>query len=212
MRILAHRGLWHTKNEQNTLLSFEKSLKAGFGIETDLRDTGGGGVKLCHDAFITDAPSLDEFFVLCKTYPQNYPLALNVKADGLQNAVKKLIEKYQIQNYFFFDMSVPDALYYLKMGLKVFTRQSEYEKEPSFYSEACGVWLDEFLGHWIDEKTILKHLENKKQVAIVSPDLHKREFLKEWEHYRDLIAKHKLWGQIMLCTDRVLEAQEFFNV
>ena len=35
-------------------------------------------------------------------------------------------------------MSVPDGLGYLKQNMKAFTRESEYEKVPSFYDEACG--------------------------------------------------------------------------
>ncbi|HEC1569936.1 TPA: hypothetical protein R1X71_000931 [Campylobacter upsaliensis] len=41
MQILAHRGFWREKNEQNTLASLAKAFEMGFGIETDLRDGGG---------------------------------------------------------------------------------------------------------------------------------------------------------------------------
>ncbi|EOW0926690.1 hypothetical protein ACN2DH_001486 [Campylobacter upsaliensis] len=42
IEILAHRGFWREKNEQNTLASLAKAFDMGFGIETDLRDGGGG--------------------------------------------------------------------------------------------------------------------------------------------------------------------------
>ncbi|MDN2816508.1 hypothetical protein PAJ50_08790, partial [Campylobacter jejuni] len=84
----------------------------------------------------------------------NLPLAVNIKADGRQIPLKKLIQKYKITNYFVFDMSVPDALLYIDLNFNVFTRQSEYEKEPSFSDKACGIWMDEFYSHWIDKNTI----------------------------------------------------------
>ncbi|EIO3772613.1 hypothetical protein ACHEIS_000356 [Campylobacter upsaliensis] len=53
MQILAHRGFWREKNEQNTLASLAKAFEMGFGIETDLRDGGGGGnLLLSHDIAI----------------------------------------------------------------------------------------------------------------------------------------------------------------
>ncbi|EHZ0305119.1 hypothetical protein K4888_001154 [Campylobacter upsaliensis] len=51
MQILAHRGFWREKKEQNSLASLAKAFEMGFGIETDLRD-GGGNLLLSHDIAI----------------------------------------------------------------------------------------------------------------------------------------------------------------
>lgn len=83
-------------------------------------------------------------------------------------------------------MSVPDALLYIDLNFNVFTRQSEYEKEPSFYDKACGVWMDEFYSYWIDKNIIKKHIDNGKLVCIVSPELHKRDYKKEWQEYKQI--------------------------
>ena len=48
-------------------------------------------------------------------------------------------------------------------------------------------------------------LNQDKEVCIVSPDLHKREYKKVWNIYRNI-------NGIMLCTDYPMEAKEFFNV
>ena len=100
--------------------------------------------------------------------------------------------------------------YALKHGLNVFTRQSEYETTPPFYQDAKGVWLDEFHTHWIDEKTIESHLKNNKQICIVSPDLHKRDYTKEWQEYKEIEIRLNN-PNLMLCTDKVAEARRFFN-
>ena len=60
-------------------------------------------------------------------------------------------------------MAVPDALTCIRSGLKSFTRVSEYEKIPSFYEDASGIWIDCFDSDWIQENDVLKHLQNGKK-------------------------------------------------
>ena len=87
----------------------------------------------------------------------------------------ELLGKYGINNYFTFDMSVPQMIEYSEMNIRFFTRQSEYEKNPVMYDQAAGVWIDAFFDDsWITEKLLQDHLTNGKKVCIVSPDLHKR--------------------------------------
>ncbi|MFQ6343008.1 hypothetical protein [Campylobacter sp. VTCC 70190] len=42
MQILSHRGYWKNKEEKNSIVAFERSLTKMYGLETDLRDNGGG--------------------------------------------------------------------------------------------------------------------------------------------------------------------------
>jgi hypothetical protein len=209
MIILSHRGYWKDKDEKNLPISFERSFKLDFGTETDIRDYN-GELVISHDIADENCMSVRDVFEIYNKYDNTLPLALNIKADGLQTKLKEFLEEYNIKNYFVFDMSVPDGLGYLKQNIKAFTRESEYEKVPSFYDEACGVWLDEFQGHWIDKETIEKHVKNNKQICIVSPDLHKREYKKEWQHYKK-IEKELGINNLMICTDFPEEAKEFFD-
>lgn len=209
MLILSHRGYWKEPSEKNSRIAFEQSFSLGFGTETDIRDFN-GKLVISHDMPDASAISVKDFFALYNQYDTTLPLALNIKADGLQVALKKLLNEYSITNYFVFDMSVPDGLGYLKNGINAFTRQSEYELEPSFYHEAQGIWLDEFYTHWISKSTISYHLEQNKQICIVSPDLHKRDYMTEWEHYKQ-IEKELGINNLILCTDYPEIAREFFN-
>jgi hypothetical protein len=209
MNILSHRGYCKDISEKNKLISFERSLSLNFGIETDIRDYK-GELIISHDIADEKSIFVKDFFEIYNKYDNDFPLALNIKADGLQIKLKQLLEEYSIKNYFVFDMSVPDGLGYLKQNIKAFTRESEYEKIPSFYNESCGVWLDEFKGHWIDKETIEKHIKNNKKICIVSPDLHKREYKKEWQHYKEIEKELKV-NNLMICTDYPEEAREFFN-
>ena len=72
------------------------------------------------------------------------------------------------------------------------------------------MWLDEFQGHWINKEVIENHIKNNKQICIVSPDLHKREYKKEWQHYKE-IEKELGIDNLMICTDYPEEAKEFFR-
>ncbi|ECR1906796.1 hypothetical protein FW619_02655 [Campylobacter jejuni] len=210
MKILSHRGYWKNKQEKNSITAFNRSFLNSYGLETDLRDMG-GGIVVSHDMASENCLKLEDFFKLYKKYNTNLPLALNIKADGLQIPLKKLIQKYKITNYFVFDMSVPDALLYIDLNFNVFTRQSEYEKEPSFYDKACGIWMDEFYSHWIDKNTIKKHIDNGKSVCIVSSELHKRDYKKEWQEYKQIEKELHIQEQLMICTDYPDEARRFFN-
>ncbi|MBX7490846.1 hypothetical protein [Helicobacter turcicus] len=210
MTIIAHRGLWGGGVKKNSLTALTKAFEFGFGIETDLRDFD-SKIVISHDMASKKCESIETLFAYYKEHQLNLNLALNIKSDGLQDELLKLLQKYEIVNYFVFDMSIPDALSYLNKGFNTFTRLSEYEKQPCFYEKACGLWLDEFQEHWIDEKTILTHLKANKKICIVCPCLHKRPYLKEWNTYKTLINKHNLKNKIMLCTDEVLKAKEFFN-
>ncbi len=208
MIILSHRGYWKDVNEKNQQVSFERSFSLGFGTETDIRDYK-GELVISHDIADENCISVKEMLEIYNKYNNTLPLALNIKADGLQIKLKELLEEYKITNYFVFDMSVPDGLGYLKQNMKAFTRESEYEKVPSFYDEACGIWLDEFQEHWITKEVIEKHIKNNKQICIVSPDLHKREYKKEWEHYKEIEKKLNI-NNLMICTDYPEEVKEFF--
>jgi glycerophosphoryl diester phosphodiesterase len=209
MIVLSHRGYWKKNIEKNKKEAFERSFSLSFGTETDIRDYN-GELVISHDIANPNCITVKKLFEIYNDIDNTLPLALNIKADGLQAKLKILLKEYRITNYFVFDMSVPDGLQYLKQNIQSFTRQSEYEAVPSFYDDACGVWLDEFEGHWIDKNTIKKHIDNDKNICIVSPDLHKREYKKEWKHYKE-IEKELGIDNLMLCTDYPELAKEFFN-
>lgn len=211
MEILSHRGYWKKESEKNSRIAFERSFDLGFGTETDIRDLD-GTLVISHDAPKRSSQGLltvEDFFMLYKENGKNLPLALNIKSDGLQSALIDLIKEYDILNYFVFDMSIPDTIGYIKNGIKFFTRQSEYEIDPALIDYSDGIWMDEFLGHWINEKVINTHLANNRKVCLVSPELHKREYLKEWDDYKKIeVTADK---NLMLCTDLPEQAKQYFH-
>jgi hypothetical protein len=208
LNIISHRGYWLDPKEKNTKIAFSRALSYGFGIETDFRDLN-GQLVVSHDIPLIGAMDAREFVDLYKACPVNAPLALNIKADGLQELLSQFIQAAGFNNSFVFDMPVPDMRAYIGLKIPIYTRQSEYEVIPVLLSSCQGVWLDAFESTWYDLGAINPILAQGKGVAIVSPELHGRSHLELWQW----LKMNKLHEQslVSLCTDFPLQAQEFFN-
>jgi hypothetical protein len=207
MRILAHRGYWRETREKNTLSAFEHAWARGYGIETDLRDLD-GTIVVCHD--LPDRGALP-FASLLQAYVDHgnaTPLALNIKADGLQQAVAHALRAHHVDDYFVFDMSVPDSLPYLRAGMPVFTRLSEYEPHSRLHDRATGTWLDAFETDWWTLDLIRTLRTQRKTVAIVSPELHGRNHEGTWKKLQELGSEITMG--LLLCTDFPEAAERFF--
>jgi len=195
-------------SEKNTSVAFVRALENGFGIETDFRDLN-GELVISHDLPSQNSMLFYEFVKIYKARYRMGLMALNIKADGLQFLVKKMVKESGMQNYFAFDMSVPDMRGYFSEGIPTFTRLSEHEQNPSFLDKSAGVWLDAFEGEWYDPLIIKDLLKKNKHVAIVSPELHGRPHQNLW----DFLKQNKLHQNslVSICTDFPLDAKEYFN-
>ncbi len=215
MILLAHRGYWRSKAEQNSLAAFRDAFERGYGVELDVRDLA-GQLVISHDPPIQAQLTFDDVLALQAGYPDAPVIAINIKADGLTAAVGEALARHpNARAAFCFDMSVPDALHYLRAGLPAFTRHSEYETVPSFYDRAQGIWLDAFEDPWVGPAQILAHLRAGKRVAIVSPELHRKPHEEAWGLWRSVLAEADLPAglvarQLMLCTDFPDDARAFF--
>ena len=206
IEILAHRGWWDRPEERNTLGALARAFAAGMGVETDLRDRA-GEIVISHDP--PAAGNCQTFRELLELYAragQPGQLALNIKSDGLQSTVKSLLLQFDVKQYFLFDMSIPDALQWLKSDCRIFTRQSEYEPVPALYDRSAGIWIDSFRQDWFESDLINFHLNSGKQVAIVSPEIHGRDPKAIWALLSSLTG-----AGISLCTDRIADARRFFH-
>jgi len=208
MKILSHRGYWKTPPEKNTSAAFVRSFELGFGTETDFRDLA-GRLVVSHDPPSQDALAAEDMLEIYRRYDPSLPLALNIKADGLQHLVVDIVSRFKLRDAFVFDMSIPDTIQWLKTDVPVFTRHSDVEEPPALYAEAAGVWLDAFHSDWWDAADIRRHLDAGKRICIVSPELHRREHRRIWES----LYGSDVWsgGDVMLCTDYPEEAVEVFG-
>jgi hypothetical protein len=211
--ILAHRGWWVNAQQQNTKQGLRRALEAGFGIETDVRDLA-GCIVVSHDPPHPQKVELD-LETLADLYRQigcAGVMALNIKSDGLAEAVRQILHRHLIYNYFVFDMSVPDMRHYLRRDMHVFARWSEYEHSSSLDDRANGLWLDCFEGEFVSESTFANGLDLRKRVALVSPELHSRPHQTAWKAWRNVLRDRKdIWGNVLVCTDFPDAAFDFFQ-
>lgn len=203
MIVLSHRGYWRQVPEKNTLTAFTHSIACGFGTETDIRDSL-GELVISHDMPRGGEMPVADFLALWQAHPE-LPLALNIKADGLAASLRTLLEAAGRDNYFVFDMSIPDMLGCLRQGLKVFARVSDVEPQPACFERVSGIWLDAFQGEWYDLDVIRRFVDQGKQVCVVSPDLHGRDPQALWERLAASDLRH--CREVLVCTDRPEELQ-----
>jgi len=214
--ILAHRGIWDKNIEPNSLGALSNSIKSGFGIETDLRDHE-GRIVISHDMPRTPVllfeDFLDEYCQLIKPSNNQQYLALNIKSDGLQFEIKRILSEFKIDKYFVFDMSIPDTFPYIKNNLNIFLRHSDYEEPSKNFNQYDGIWIDHFERDMFSPKDLDLYLSNEKKICFVSPELHNREYIKYWEMIKRYVNKTKIANKknIMICTDKTQEALEFFK-
>lgn len=209
MQILAHRGFWTQPSEKNTLAAFENAWAYGFGIETDVRCFN-GKLVIAHDIPNGFEMTVEHFFDAYIKKGNDTILALNIKEDGLQDLLQECLVSYHVQHFFVFDMSIPDTLGYLRRSFPLALRLSEYEKKNALYPQVDYIWLDAFKDErWIKLEGLFTLLRDQKKIAIVSPELHKREHLTFWNML-------KIWNihrnsNVCLCTDFPKIARTFFD-
>jgi glycerophosphoryl diester phosphodiesterase len=205
LAILAHRGVWTEPSERNTLAAFERAFAHGWGAEVDVRDLD-GELVVSHDPPVRGALRLADVIAAYRAAGRPGRLAINVKADGLQALAAAALADVPPSAWFAFDMSVPDAVVWLRHGHPVFTRHSDVEPEPALCDAAEGVWLDDFAGGWITEARVAAHLDAGREVAIVSPELHGHDHRAAWRTWRTWTV----WTRpgVSLCTDFPHEALE----
>lgn len=204
MIVLSHRGYWKTPDEKNGETAFRRSFDLGFGTETDVRDCL-GQLVISHDMPRGGEMPFEAFLDLLGD--RDLPLAINVKADGLADAVgAAFAARPHLTRWFVFDMSIPDTKHQLARGNPTFLRLSEYEPAVPelFVDRAAGIWLDGFHGEWWTPELIDGWTARGKTVCAVSPDLHKRDPEAAWTSLRDYRFSRP--DRVWICTDHPEDA------
>lgn len=207
VKIVAHRGFWRHADERNSETAFRRAFAAGFGVETDVRDHN-GELVISHDVPVGDMLAVADFLAIFREYPAAGTLAINVKADGLQSMLREQLERFGVEDYFVFDMSIPDNLVYREQGFRYYARVSDVEPEPLLYDQAAGVWLDMFHTDWPRGADIVRFVADNRSVCVVSPELHRRPHLGFWSRLREFPSEFQ--PALALCTDFPDEAERFF--
>jgi hypothetical protein len=135
-------------------------------------------------------------------------LALNIKEDGLLAKLLPLLASGPPlpDGAFFFDMSVPQLVQFVRVGLPVALRLSEYETPASlteFHLVDPGhIWIDGFHDEWFVENTEVERLCETRCGIIVSPEIHGRDPRATWDWVYEARARGVDLG---ICTDQPLD-------
>lgn len=148
MQYIAHR--------KNTIIELQATPE-GYGVEIDLR-THNSELTLHHDPFMPKekCESFEKWLIAFKKKTRG-PLILNVKEAGLEDSIIDLMEKYDINDFFFLDQPAPyliwaaliDEKKMARMKKRIAIRVSQCEPVEAalvFSGKVNWAWIDCFNG------------------------------------------------------------------
>lgn len=184
----------HRINKLEELYKIDKQ----FGVELDIRDDHKSGkLILAHDPFVKG----EYFEEYLKNYKNN-TLILNIKSERVEVKCLKLLEKYNIKNYFFLDSSFP-MIYLLNKNYQNnqnACRFSEFENLYFFLENKdmfSTVWVDCFTKFPLNKENYDLIKKENKKICIVSPELQKQP--EKIQEYRNYIIENNIIPD-MICT------------
>jgi hypothetical protein len=173
------------------------------GVELDIRDDHKSGqLILSHDPFLSG----DYFEDYLKEYKNN-TMILNIKSERIELECLKLMNKYNIQNYFFLDSSFP-MIYLLNKeynNQNIACRFSEYEPIEQYLAikdKVKYLWVDCFNIFPLTSELYKKikndnYFKNNIKICIVSPELQKQP--QKIKEYRDYLINNNIIPEMICC-------------
>ena len=165
-----------------------KLLNSSDGAEIDVRYHC-NDLILHHDPYEhhNSLPILLESFL--NEWKLDGPLILNIKTEGIEDKCIALMEKYQIKNWFFLDMSMPFFIKYSFLSTNnslnsfgpgnLAVRFSDFEPIEyalSFKKSVGWVWVDTFKKFPLSTSAFHKLKNSHFKICLVSPELHGHPF------------------------------------
>jgi hypothetical protein len=161
MKLIAHR--------RNTIEELIVT-PVKYGIEVDIRSYG-DHLVIHHDPF-----EQGESFEAWLAFYNHGTLILNVKEEGLEARLIKLMEIYRISDFFFLDQSFPFLLKWSKLGeIRCAVRISEFESINTALKlsrKIDWVWVDCFNHFPLNKNDALELKDAGFKLCLVSPELH----------------------------------------
>jgi hypothetical protein len=166
----------------NTLEDLD-NLHPADGAEIDVRyhlDQ----LVLHHDPFQLDAKGLLTLESFLSNWNCQGTLILNLKSEGIEDKCIELLQKHNVHNWFFLDMSMP---FFVKYALQasnannasispanLCARFSDFEPLEyalSFSSMIEWIWVDTFKSFPLDLQAYQKIVSKNLKICLVSPEL-----------------------------------------
>jgi hypothetical protein len=161
----------HRVNSIQKLVNTSKD----FGVEIDLRSNN-KNIYLHHDPF-----KKGELFSKWIKKFNHKLIVLNVKEEGLENNILKILKKNKVQNFFFHDQTFSSLLKNMSKT-KVSIRYSEFEelkKANKLFVKIKWLWIDNFSEIRIRKNFYMLLKSKKVKICLVSPELIKNNRVNE---------------------------------
>ena len=190
MKLISHR--------RNTIAQLRETPRH-LGVEVDIRSIG-DRLVIHHDAFV-EGESFDDWLA----HYEHGTLILNVKEEGLEQALVARMAKAGIADWFFLDQSFPFLIRSARAGeRRCAVRVSEYESIDTALTLAGQIdwcWVDCFTRFPLagDEARRLQAAGLK--LCLVSPELQGRDAASEIPALRRLLADEGIAAEAV-CTTR----------
>ena len=179
MIIIKHR----VNNSKNL-----NKLNINYGVELDLRSYN-KDIYLHHDPFKKG----EKFKNWIKKYNHKL-IVLNVKEEGLEGRILKILKRNKIKNFFFHDQTFSTLLKNMNKT-KVSVRFSEYEglkKINKLFKKIKWLWLDNFNEIKIEKSFYSFLKKNNVKICIVSPELVNKRRLSEIKKIMTFSKRNKI--------------------
>ena len=155
------------------------------GIEVDVRYHN-DKLVLDHDPLKHHLSSLETLESLLSNWKHKGPIILNVKTEGIEDECIKLMTQYNINSWFFLDLSMPYFVKYAcyKSEINGFSNENLAvrfsEHEPieyalSFAGKAKWVWVDCFTQLPLNIENYNKLKNAGFNICLVSPELQQHD-------------------------------------
>ena len=175
-----------------------KKIDNNHGIEIDVRSFN-KNLILNHDPFKNGD--------LLKNWIKFYNhklLIVNIKEEGLEYQILKILNKYKIKNYFFLDQTFPFLVKFShRMKKNCAFRLSDYESISTIKKikdKIKWVWIDFFENFYFNKKDFEFLKKNKLKICLVSPEL-KNLSSKNIRIMKDIIKKNNIKDDA-ICTKK----------
>lgn len=169
-----------------------KQIPIQYGVEIDLRDNN-GNIYLAHDPYVQGELLIN----FLQSYNHSF-IIFNIKSEGIEQDIIRLIKQFKINDYFFLDSSFPMINKYHK-DANFAIRFSEYESIESVMlmkNKVKWVWVDCFTKNPLT-KEIYDILKPHFKLCFVSPELQAQD--EKLEKYKKDFYNNNIHFD-MICT------------
>ena len=118
------------------------------------------------------------------------PIILNLKSEGIEDECINIMKEFEVNNWFFLDMSMPMLVKYSDLAHKRipggfspnnlavrFSDREPIEYALAFKNKVKWVWVDYFDDFPLNKKTFLLLKSASFKICLVSPELQKKSCL-----------------------------------